>query len=405
MTKIGVFPYLGRQISPDLEPDRIYKVLRPEEELTRPETLESLKLLPLINDHTMIGNEPGMKPAEEVGVEGTSGTNVEVSHPLLTNDLKIFTENIKNAIDSGKKELSMGYRCRYDLTPGEYNGEAYDAIQRDIIFNHIALVDEGRCGSDVRVMDCSIAFDSLTEIIKNKENDMTQKGPKKKFAMDADVDKRELIREVMAIAAKPNEDFEGGEEEKIETIAKKLEAMSYNNSERGGEDEDPNKPCGDEDIDKRQKIEEVGRYLREKGLSNEDIQYVLKEMFEDAYNNSEAGGEDEDPAPKGDEDKKKDGVSMDEAVRYFAHRDNLISRLKPVIGENAKYSSMTTEQITKYACDKLDLKPSQGGELSMLEGYLKAAEATKQVTVSLDSALRTECVASEVIQGYIKGEK
>ena len=43
MTKIGVFPYLGRQISPELEPDRIYQVLRPKEELTRPETLESLK--------------------------------------------------------------------------------------------------------------------------------------------------------------------------------------------------------------------------------------------------------------------------------------------------------------------------------------------------------------------------
>ena len=54
MTKIGVFPYLGRQISPDLEPDRIYQVLRPEEELTKPETLKSLELIPLINDHTMM---------------------------------------------------------------------------------------------------------------------------------------------------------------------------------------------------------------------------------------------------------------------------------------------------------------------------------------------------------------
>lgn len=383
MTKIGVFPYLGRQISPDLEPDRIYKVLRPEEELTRPETLESLKLLPLINDHTMIGNEPGMKPAEEVGVEGTSGTNVEVSHPLLTNDLKIFTENIKNAIDSGKKELSMGYRCRYDLTPGEYNGEAYDAIQRDIIFNHIALVDEGRCGSDVRVMDCSIAFDSLTEIIKNKENDMTQKGPKKKFAMDTDVDKRELIREVMAIAAKPNEDFEGGEEEKIETIAKKLEAMSYNNSESGGNDEEP-EPAK-EDPKKTEKGTDEEPPAGNTEALKEEIKEEIKEELKEALGDSE--------------------TAMDSMVKMFAQRDNLISRIRPLIGDNANYSSMTHSQVVKYACDKLDLKPSQGGELSMLEGYLKAAEATKQVTVSLDSALRTECGASEVIQGYIKGEK
>lgn len=402
ITKIGVFPYLGRQISPELEPDRIYQVLRPEEELTRPETLASMEQVPLINDHTMIGTGVGMKPAEEVGIHGVTGTNVNRDGDIITNDLKVFTEKIKQLIESGKKDLSMGYRCRYELTPGEFRGQHYDAVQRDIYLNHIALVDEGRCGSEVRVMDCSIAFDSLAEIIKHKENtNMTQKGQKKKFAMDADVDKRELIREVMAIAAKPNEDFEGGEEEKIETIAKKLEAMSYNDSERGGEDEDPKKPCGDEDIDKRQKIEDVGRYLREKGLSDEDIQYVLKEMFEDAYNDSEAGGEDEDPEPKKDKEEKKEGLTMDEAVRYLAHRDGLINQLKPVIGENARFSSMTTEQITKYACDKLDLKPAKGNELSMLEGYLKATSKAKTlVTVGADSAINMQIGESSVISTY-----
>lgn len=405
ITKIGVFPYLGRQISPELEPDRIYQVLRPEEELTRAETLRSMEQVPIINDHTMLGTGPGMKPAEEVGIHGVTGTNVKRDGDFITNDLKLFSETLKELIESGKKELSMGYRCRYELTSGEFRGQDYDAVQRDIYLNHIALVDEGRCGSEVRVMDCSMAFDSLTEIIKHKENEMKQKGQKKKFAMDADVDKRELIREVMAIAAKPNDDFEGGEEEKIETIAKKLEAMSYNDSERGGEDEDPKKPCEDEDIDKRQKIEDVGKYLREKGLSNEDIQYVLKEMFEDAYNDSEAGGEDEQPDPKKDDKDKKEGLSMDEAVKYLAHRDGLINQLKPVIGENARFTSMTTEQITKYACDKLDLKPAKGNELSMLEGYLKAmAKAQKLVTVGADSALKQQCGESAVITSY-KEEK
>ncbi len=376
MTKIGVFPYLGRQISPELEPDRIYQVLRPEEELTRPETLESLKLIPLINDHTMIGTQAGMKPAEEVGVEGTTGTNVKVSGRLLTNDLKCYTENIKELISSGKKDLSMGYRCRYELTEGEFEGQHYDAIQRDIIFNHIALVDEGRMGSDVRVMD-SFTFDSIKELTQNKENKMEDNEKQTQ-----DEDKREIIREVMAIAAKPNEEFEGGEEEKIDTITKKLEALAYNPSEAGnndadlpddkkdGEDEDEEKHCGDEDEEKKD----------ETPAGDEDPE-------------KSCGDEDEE---KKDEEEKP--VSMDAAIKYIARRDNLIKRLRPVIGDNAKFPSMTIKEITKYACDKLDIKNSYDS----LDGYLRAENRKLNVRVSLDSAFSTAPKMSNTMQEYLK---
>lgn len=382
MTKIGVFPYLGRQISPDLEPDRIYQVLRPEEELTKPETLKSLELIPLINEHTMIGKEPGMQPAEDVGVEGVTGTNVKVNGKLITNDLKCYTENIKELISSGKKDLSMGYRCRYELTSGEFEGQHYDAIQRDIIFNHIALVDEGRMGKDVRVMD-SFTFDSIRDLTKNKENNMADEEKKTQ-----DEDKREIIREVMAIAAKPNEEFEGGEEEKIDTITKKLEALAYNPSEAGGNDEDPesekkdgedeeeDKPCGDEDEEKPD----------DKPAGDEDPEKPCGDEGEEEKKDGE------------DEDEEEKPVSMDSAVKYLAKRDRLISRLRPVIGDNAKYSSMTIKQLTKYACDKLDLKNSY----DTLDGYLRAANHRASVKVSLDSAFSTEPAMSNTIREYLK---
>lgn len=402
MTKIGVFPYLGRQISPELEPDKVYQVLRPREELTRSETLESLKLIPLVNDHTMLGNKAGFTPAEEKGVHGTTGTNVQIKDDLITNDLKVFSEELKNLIENGKKDLSMGYSCKYDLTPGEYQGEPYDAIQRDILYNHIALVDEGRMGKDVCVQDRNITFDTLSEILKKKETKMSEE------KQTQDVDKRELIREVMAIAAKPDSDFEGGEEEKIETIAKKLEDMSYNPSESGAndeeeeeikvkekvEDEDPKK-CGDDDIDKRKKIEEVGKYLREKGLSNEDIQYVLKEMFENAYNNSENGASDEGEE-KSEEEKP---VSMDSAIKYLAKKESLINRLKPFIGENKKFGSMNIPQVVKSACDSLNIPNSYDG----LVGYLTAKEREPKITVSLDSAFKQQSQSS-VLKQYKSGK-
>lgn len=349
MTKIGVFPYLGRQISPELEPDRVYQVLRPEEELTRPETLKSLELIPLINDHTMIGTEPGMRPAEEVGIEGTTGANVKVDGKLITNDLKCYTENIKDLISSGKKDLSMGYRCRYELASGEFEGRHYDAIQRDIIFNHIALVDEGRMGSDVRVMD-SFTFDSIKELKENKMAD-----EEKNTAQD--VDKRELIREVMAIAAKPDSDFEGGEEEKIETIAKKLETIAYNPSEAGNNDEDDTPPEGKKDDEKNPEENKPA---------------------EDEEPDKPCGDEDEE----GKEDDEEKPFSMDSAIKYFAKKDRLVQRIKPVVGENARYNEMTIPQVVKYACDRLNIDNS----LERLEGYLSAVEKKPKTLYSFDSS-------------------
>ena len=375
MTKIGVFPYLGRQISAELEPDRIYQVLRPEEELTRPETLKSLELIPLTNEHEMLGK--GFTPVEEKGCHGTTGQNVKVNGNLITNDLKLLSEEIKNEVESGKKDLSMGYRCRYELTEGEFEGQHYDAIQRDIIFNHIALVDEGRMGSDVRVMD-SFTFDSIKELTQNKENDMADEEKKTQ-----DEDKREIIREVMAIAAKPNEEFEGGEEEKIDTITKKLEALAYNPSEAGnndedlpddkkdGEDEDEEKHCGDEGEEKKDD---------EPSAVDEDPE-------------KSCGDEDEE---KKDEEEKP--VSMDAAIKYIARRDNLIKRLRPVIGDNAKFPSMTIKEITKYACDKLDIKNSYDS----LDGYLRAENRKLNVRVSLDSAFSTAPKMSNTMQEYLK---
>lgn len=53
------------------------------------------------------------------------------------------------------------------------------------------------------------------------------------------IDKRELIREIMAISGKPVEEFEGGEDEKVETISKLAEQLAYNPSESGKSDEEP----------------------------------------------------------------------------------------------------------------------------------------------------------------------
>jgi len=171
ITKVGIFPYSGAQIGAP-EKKKIYMVLRPEDELQKPETIESFKLLPFIHEHEMLGD--GFTPAERKGVQGVIGGDVHFDDGYLKGTIKIFGENLKEAIRDGKLELSAGYRCKYEFTQGEWNGQHFDAIQRDIVGNHLALVEQGRSGPDVRVMDdMTITFDEKELFDMNEENTMS----------------------------------------------------------------------------------------------------------------------------------------------------------------------------------------------------------------------------------------
>lgn len=413
LSKVGVFPYLGKQISSELEPDKIYQVYRPAEELLSDKTINSFKLLPIVDDHTMLGTEPGMMPAEEKGVHGTSGSDVYGKDGKLYGDLKIYSETLKDEIEAGKKELSMGYFCDYELTPGTFDGQHYDAVQRNIRGNHIALVEEGRMGSDVRVMDRKITMDSMKEI--NSMVKSATRGIRRVF--DEDVDKRELIREVMAIAAKPNEDFAGGEQEKEETIAKKLEEMSYNRSESG--------TANDDEVDKREGIRQIMAIVREAGGSEEQIREAAGIAEKISYNDSERSGNDEEPKKDGedeepescagdeddDDDKKSEIKELKESMdampkavfAELAKRDRLYKTIQEKTGIGTfDCSLMTEKEVARYACDKLDLGAAKGEEIAVLKGYLKAA-GTSEIGYSLDSSVRSRG-EDKAISKYLEGK-
>ena len=172
ISKVGVFDYLGSQISPDLDPNTMYKVYRPEEELSDPDTIESFKLLPWTDEHAMLGgdDEAGLTPAEKKGIHGVIGEDVYFEDGYLKANLKIFSNKLAELIEQGKKELSIGYRCLYDLVSGVYKGQRYDAIQRQIRGNHLALVEEGRSGHDVAVLDhFKFTFDTKGLVMADQE--------------------------------------------------------------------------------------------------------------------------------------------------------------------------------------------------------------------------------------------
>lgn len=69
---------------------------------------------------------------------------------LMVNDARAIAD-----IENGRlHDISAGYRCKLELTPGTYRGEHYDCIQRRIRYNHVAVLPKGvgRAGPDVSLM-------------------------------------------------------------------------------------------------------------------------------------------------------------------------------------------------------------------------------------------------------------
>lgn len=233
ISKVGVFDYLGFEIGAPI-PEKIYKVYRPQEELASTETIDSFKLMPFVDEHEMLGKDG--TPAETKGIQGVIGERVYFEYPYLRGNIKILSNSALNQIDGGKIELSPGYRCVYDFTPGEFNDERYDAIQRHIRANHLALVDEGRTGADVAVQDHSVITIDTKELIRmneedNKEKQTTDEGaftPEQLEALKA------IIKEAITSAKpatdddledkdKPSTDSDPDEEKKAEDAVEKAE--------------------------------------------------------------------------------------------------------------------------------------------------------------------------------------
>jgi hypothetical protein len=167
ISRVGVFPYSGKSIgAPDAatNPGKIYQVYRPESELADPETVASFRLVPWTDDHAMLGDAAeGLTPAEQKGAHGVIGerTEYDPESRTLFGNLKLWSSRLSDAIELGKKELSCGFRCVYDFTPGIFEGRPYQAIQRFIRGNHIASVQNGRMGPGVAVLDhLTFTFDA-----------------------------------------------------------------------------------------------------------------------------------------------------------------------------------------------------------------------------------------------------
>ena len=152
VSKANICGYYGREIphaeDMGLDPNKIYQLYRDPEELAK--GAPTAKNKPLLRRHVPFDTET-YDPRDVVGC---FGSDVAFSEPYLDSSLSIWDAGAIAGVERNvQRQISMSYRYRADMTPRVINGVAADGTMRDIVFNHGALVPEGRAGSDVIVGD------------------------------------------------------------------------------------------------------------------------------------------------------------------------------------------------------------------------------------------------------------
>jgi len=174
----------------------IIRELRLPEDVFHPDSLASMKAKPITIDH--LGGIVNSDTANRVtigavlseGRQHTDGVQLDV------------VIHSPNKLD-GRREISLGYSCVLDETPGIWNGQVYDAIQRDIKVNHLSIVKRGRAGGIAK-----LNLDSNEELDDNDFSTKEQHNMTIKVKLDNGIE-YEALPEVAAELTKLRSDALG----------------------------------------------------------------------------------------------------------------------------------------------------------------------------------------------------
>lgn len=151
LTRSGVFDYYD-------EAGNLLREYRSNDEVFNKKSLDSLKLKPITNKHS----------AEMVTVDnvkdfqlGSVGENIIKDNDLVRSRIVVTDKDKIREIlakrDLGiATELSCGYFCKLVQENGIHEKDGYYThAQKNIIYNHVGLCDEGtgRAGRNVRILD------------------------------------------------------------------------------------------------------------------------------------------------------------------------------------------------------------------------------------------------------------
>lgn len=170
-----------------MEDGSTVREFRPAEEVFKEESLASYQGKPMTLDHVFVNSDN----AKDVVVGSVTGKAEALGSTVVAPIVVYSQEAIDEARSGNAKELSVGYSAVLDETPGWGNPatgqyvlrsdntqeldippdwQEFDAIQRDIKVNHLAMVFRGRAGIAKLNMDGQQENPYTDSVDSNKED-------------------------------------------------------------------------------------------------------------------------------------------------------------------------------------------------------------------------------------------
>lgn len=261
-TRVGIFRYLNKDGS-------VRKELRPAEEVFKADSMKTLAGVPITVTH----------PKEMVTSKNNRLLNVGLTgDQVIKSDEKfldvsgtITDEKVVGSVEAkasrgDSQEVSCGYTCDMDFTPGVWNGEHYDAIQKNIRYNHVALVDRGRAGQEVRLrLDEDDAVLDNGSIIIEKEFSM------KKIKING------TEFEVKADVAEAFESYEKAQNDKVKDLETKNDSLESEKKELKKNLDETEAKKDSLDAEVKAAKEETKKAKEENKLDHNDIDKLVQE--------------------------------------------------------------------------------------------------------------------------------
>jgi len=170
--KIGVMSYMNAD-------GTIRRELVTHETLFNSDSMASLRGVPVTNEHP----PELITPKNYSKYSSGSVTESKREDNALAVSLSINNDAAIEAVKSGKKELSCGYAVELEHKPGTWQGKHYDAIQTKRIYNHLAIVNKGRAGSE-----CRLNLDAAEQIETSTNPQQHERKPMASVKLPSGVD-------------------------------------------------------------------------------------------------------------------------------------------------------------------------------------------------------------------------
>lgn len=340
LTSVGIFEYQN----PD---GSIRRELRLPEHVFKPESLASYEGKPIIVTHDAGKVDKNNVSRESVGTVLSKGfqDGNDVRAKIVVHD----TNELKRC---GLKELSLGYSLDLIEEQGEWNGQHYDAIQTNIVINHLALVANARAGEQARLnidgKEKHSEEGGKTEMAKNKAN----------TRRDSDDPAVKLAEEVLANAGVVEPEKTAVDNEGEMTLEEKVQAIKERQ-----DSEEKTEPTN---------LDEANEIIERK---DEDIKTLLEALETQQAEKDFAEGlekQDEEDKPAENQDNETVATSENEETNTDEDEQSVAEEEKP-LNVDAMDKAFSERLAVVRTGDKLNLDGLEKMSLSQAKKTVIAA--------------------------------